>query len=145
MRSPAYISQSMTFQVAILMPAEHRIDFLFQSYRKSANDMLRWINRLIGACNPSNTDSTAYTDLRKACGLIAKEAENLSPQGRFHYTDQRRKQSVDFLLTLVMREGFHLDDEYLCKRALSAIMGQFPQPTTVQILERFGFSRMKQE
>lgn len=124
------------------MPADYRINFLFQSYKTSANEILRWINHLIDACDASHIDSSAYTDLRKACGLIAEEAEHQSSQGNFYRVDPRTP-SVDYLLTLAMRGGLHLNDECLCKRALSAITEQFPQPTTIQVLEKFGFSRMK--
>jgi hypothetical protein len=138
----------VAYKVAILMPIEHRIDFFFQSLRDSKTDMGGWVNQLIECYDSSNSESrSAGQDLAKACRLITKGANEIVAANSREpfYAKKLDYFFTDGLLRKVMSAGLRLNDQSICCGALSAVIEEFPQPTTVKVIERFGFSELKRE
>jgi hypothetical protein len=61
------------------------------------------------------------------------------------YDQKSASFSIDGLLGKVMCGGLRLNDQSLCCEALSAVIEELPQPTTVKVIERFGFAQVKSE
>jgi hypothetical protein len=152
------------------MPIEHRIDFLFQSHKASGTGTGGWVDQLIKCYDSSNSDSrSARQDLEKACRLIieyaneilaanSRKSDSVSKDGRKSDSvseDGRTSDSVsedgrkldsfstDRLLEKIVLGGLRMNDQSLCCEALSAVIEAFPQPTTVKVIERFGFAQIK--
>ena len=132
------------------MPIEHRLDFLFQSHKASRTGTGGWVDQLIKCYDSSNSDSrSAGQDLEKACRFIIECANEIlaanSRKSDSVSTDGRKSDSfsTDRLLGKVMLGGLRLNDQSLCCEALSAVIEAFPQPTTVKVIERFGFAQLK--
>ena len=130
------------------MPVEHRLDFLFQSHRASVTGTGDWVDQLIKCYDSANSDSSsAGQDLAKACRFII-ECEILganSQKSASVSTKIRELNSVskDRLLEKIMLGGLRINDQSLCCEALSVVREEFPQPTTVKVIERFGFAQIK--
>ncbi len=138
----------VAYQAAILMPTEHRINFLFQSYKASGTDMGGWVDQLIEHYDSSNADSkSAERDLAKACRLITQGANQWLAANirRPFYAQKSTSFYTDGLLGNVMRGGLRLNDQSLCCEALRAVIEELPQPTTVWVIKRFGFAQLKSE
>jgi hypothetical protein len=120
------------------MPVEHRLDFLFQSHRASKAGTRGWIDQLIKRYDSSNSDSSsAGQELAKACRFII-ECEILGANSQ-----KSDSVSKDRLLEKIMLGGLRINDQSLCCEALSVVREEFPQPTTVKVIERFGFAQLK--
>jgi hypothetical protein len=128
------------------MPAEYRIDFFFQSYVASDADMCGWVDSLIKCCHPTNADGSEE-NLRKACRLIVQGAKKWRAENpyRINLLFQKPGPFTDRLLEKVMCGGLRLSDRTLCCEALSAVIEQLPQPTTVEVINSFGFAKLKNE
>jgi hypothetical protein len=142
------------------MPVEHRLDFLFQSHRASVTGTGDWVDQLIKCYDSANSDSSsAGQDLAKACRFIiecaneilaanGRKSDSVSEDGQKSdsvSTDSRKSDSfsTDRLLGKVMLGGLRMNDQSLCYEALSAVIEEFPQPSTVKVIERFGFAQLK--
>jgi hypothetical protein len=128
------------------MPAEYRINFGFQSYVASDADMCGWVDGLIKCCHPTNIDGSEE-DLRKACRLIVQGVKKWRVKNPYpiNSLSQRPSPFTDRLLGKVMCGGLRLSDRSLCCEALSAVIEQLPQPTTVEVINSFGFAQLKNE
>jgi hypothetical protein len=130
------------------MPVEHRLDFLFQSHRASKTGTGGWIDHLIKRYDSSNSDDiSAGQELSKACRFIiecdilganSQKSDSVSTNIR-----ELKSVSIDRLLEKIMLGGLRMNDQSLCCEALSVVREEFPQPTTVKVIERFGFAQLK--
>lgn len=105
-----------------------------------------WVDQLIKQYESSTTDNkSSERVLKKACRLIIQGAnQGLAANVRGSYHAQESASSyTDGLLGNVMRGGLCLNDQSLCCEALCAVMEELPQPTTVMVINRFGFDQIK--
>lgn len=128
------------------MPAEYRISFVFQSYVASDADLCGWVDSLIKSCHPTNADGSEE-DLRMACRLIVQGVKKWRVKDPYliNFPSQKPSPFTDRLLGKVMCGGLHLSDRSLCCKALSAVLKQLSQPTTVKVINNFGFAKLKNE
>jgi hypothetical protein len=131
-------------QAAVLIPAEHGVDFYFESYKESEISMGNWLDQLIQSCD--GTDGGNFPErnnLATACRLIIQGTREWWRTHRMF--DLGQASFSDYLLGKVMRAGLWLNDREICCEALKSAMGQLPQPETVEVIDHFEFQDLQDE
>ncbi|KAK2750644.1 hypothetical protein FQN57_002715 [Myotisia sp. PD_48] len=128
--------------VALLIPEEYRIDFHFQTRKASARRMIDWLDQLLGLCTPASSDSPIRSHLKKACWLITRGAKDWREKASINYMGSTP--FTEHVLVKVLRGGICLKDRELCVETLSLVPESFLCPITIEIIETFGFTEIKE-